>query len=117
MLLPDADLEQIMSVPNYIYFEEHYATETYGIRPKAPQNVIRPLMCKSKEGLNSNFELEEIKDEGFSSFKRPHPLIGNFMQREHSLREGSEESENRDPNSRPATTMISTTGWRSYKQS
>lgn len=68
-----------MSVPNYIYFEEHFPTETYGPLLRPSQSVIRPLMCKQIESLNSNFELEEIKDEGFSSFKRPHPLIGNFM--------------------------------------
>ena len=85
----EADLDQIMSVPNYIYFEEHHPVSSYF-----------KLFGEKYMTNGPAFLREEVKDEGanFSSnCKKPATMVNNFFQ--------DEDVENKNPNR-----MIDTSG-------
>lgn len=96
-IFTEADLDQIMNVPSYIYFEEHHSVESYNFDRMRAEDVFSgfrpfqeaPFFRNGVQCLN-----EEIKDEGLGfGLKRPNPQIGNFM-RVSSLDGDSSEEEN-----------------------
>ena len=66
-----------MSVPAYIYFEEHHPVESYDLvrRKLKTQSGLRPFGSQSQKCFTG----EEVKQEGGCNKPNP-PLIGNFVQ-------------------------------------
>ena len=95
--LQETDLDCIMNVPNYIYLEEHYPSESYDLPPLAMSMTFFTSLSQSRPFKPMMHCLhEEVKDEGLKH--KPHPMIGNFMRKSNDILMSEDQDENRDPN-------------------
>ena len=73
-----------MNVPNYIYLEEHYPSESYDLLPLAMSMTIFSSLSQNNPFKPKMHCLhEEVKDEGLKH--KPHPMIGNFMRKSNDI--------------------------------
>lgn len=112
----EAEMDSIMNVPSYIYFEEHHCLESYKFTRAANPRFVgfRPFFSNADPKNSLSYPAEEVKDEldGCAGIKRPYSFQNKIMQV--SNQDGfSSDQENVNPNSQ--CMIVTTGGWKKRK--